>query len=265
MAKKTTRRAAAQSVRRERHEEDASPAFEGRLSQTDEVSSLTRAAKVEKDSERIFLASKLEMLRTHEGLDAASARRSRNSTSSNSQARQRRRARGTSRAKDQQVGEEESHSSWRRWLRDVLYVRFRSSFARGTSFFYEIVCPHQPGGNVNTWLYLTAMNRAQRGSRPSSRIRARTTPASRSSTGAPGSVADEHPLCQPLRLSARHRFPRWGLQVLLVWNSSYEISQNRWRNECSSTTASQTLGPDLSLRLRLDDGRADERSPVRDI
>jgi hypothetical protein len=24
---------------------------------------------------------------------------------------------------------------------------FRSSFARGTSFFYEIVCPHQPGGN----------------------------------------------------------------------------------------------------------------------
>ena len=40
---------------------------------------------------------------------------------------------------------------------------FRSAFARGTSLYYEIVCPTQPGGNVNTWLYLTGMNRAQRG------------------------------------------------------------------------------------------------------
>ncbi len=40
---------------------------------------------------------------------------------------------------------------------------FRTAFARGTSFYYEIVCPHQPADNVTTWLYLTATNRSQRG------------------------------------------------------------------------------------------------------
>ena len=60
-----------------------------------------------------------------------------------------------------------------------------------------------------------------------------------------------------LRGTASHG---WGLQVLLVWNSSYEIAQNRWRNEVllhnrvtngwyfiyrfdyDSTTAEQTSG-----------------------
>jgi hypothetical protein len=40
---------------------------------------------------------------------------------------------------------------------------FRIAFGQGTSIFYEVVCPTVPGGNVNTLLYLTAMNRAGRG------------------------------------------------------------------------------------------------------
>ena len=37
---------------------------------------------------------------------------------------------------------------------------FKSGFAQGTSIYFEIVCPTSPGGNVNTWFYLTGMNRA---------------------------------------------------------------------------------------------------------
>lgn len=40
---------------------------------------------------------------------------------------------------------------------------FRSDFATGTGIYWEIICPQPPGGNVNTWLYLTAMNRAAKG------------------------------------------------------------------------------------------------------
>src|ERR1700747_1416670 len=32
---------------------------------------------------------------------------------------------------------------------------FKNNFAGGTSISWEIVCPTTPGGNVNTWLYVT--------------------------------------------------------------------------------------------------------------
>jgi hypothetical protein len=40
---------------------------------------------------------------------------------------------------------------------------FKAAFASGTSLAWDIICPAAPGGNVNTWLYLTAMNRAAMG------------------------------------------------------------------------------------------------------
>ncbi|HZU28960.1 MAG TPA: hypothetical protein VFA04_25775 [Bryobacteraceae bacterium] len=40
---------------------------------------------------------------------------------------------------------------------------FRSSFATGTSLYWEIVCPDLPGGNVTDWLYITATNRSAKG------------------------------------------------------------------------------------------------------
>jgi hypothetical protein len=40
---------------------------------------------------------------------------------------------------------------------------FKSNFATGTAIYWEIICPTPPGGNVNTWLYLTATNRAAKG------------------------------------------------------------------------------------------------------
>jgi hypothetical protein len=37
---------------------------------------------------------------------------------------------------------------------------FKTSWGLGTSFSCDFVCPVPPGGNVNTWLYLTATNRS---------------------------------------------------------------------------------------------------------
>jgi hypothetical protein len=40
---------------------------------------------------------------------------------------------------------------------------FKTGFTRGTSLFWIAICPTVPGGNVTTFLFLTAMNRASFG------------------------------------------------------------------------------------------------------
>jgi hypothetical protein len=40
---------------------------------------------------------------------------------------------------------------------------FKTNFATGTAVSWEIICPNLPGGNVDTWLYLTATNRSSEG------------------------------------------------------------------------------------------------------
>jgi hypothetical protein len=40
---------------------------------------------------------------------------------------------------------------------------FKTHFETGTGIYWEIICPNTPGGNVSTWLYVTAMNRSAMG------------------------------------------------------------------------------------------------------
>jgi hypothetical protein len=40
---------------------------------------------------------------------------------------------------------------------------FKTNWATGTAIWFDIICPNPPGGNVNTHLYLTAMNRSAKG------------------------------------------------------------------------------------------------------
>ena len=40
---------------------------------------------------------------------------------------------------------------------------FKTAFTRGTSLYWHVVCPTPPAGNVSTFLYVTAMNRAALG------------------------------------------------------------------------------------------------------
>jgi hypothetical protein len=40
---------------------------------------------------------------------------------------------------------------------------FKINWNTGTAIYWEIICPNPPGGNVNTYLYLTATNRSAKG------------------------------------------------------------------------------------------------------
>lgn len=40
---------------------------------------------------------------------------------------------------------------------------FQEDWTDGTSIYFEPICPNPPGGNINTYLYITATNRSARG------------------------------------------------------------------------------------------------------
>ncbi len=222
---------------------------------------LTRGAKVEKDSERIFLASK-----------AGNAPHARRDWTPRQRAEAETLMARTLKLDSVAALEERVAPTITKSAKKTPPVpggvgygmfyttSFRSSFARGTSFFYEIVCPHQPGGNVNTWLYLTAMNRAQRGVEAfvsyqgQNDTRFKVFDWARSDqwqTNIPFANLGDY-----LRGTASHG---WGLQVLLVWNSSYEISENRWRNEVLLHNR-VTNGWDLIYRFDYDSTTAEQTS-----
>jgi len=109
---------------------------------------------------------------------------------------------------------------------------FKSAFAGGTSFYFEIVCPSPPGGNVNTWLYLTGMNRAGRGIEAFVSYYAQTEPHFKVFDWA---RTDHWQIDCPFgslgsyigTVSAHGS----AYQALGVWNSTYQISSSQWRNE----------------------------------
>ena len=183
--------------------------------------SLTRSARAERGSERAFLASKLAMLRTHPGI--------RDDERLQAEAR----LAETFGAKAFQAVATKTAPIPGGVGYGMFYTAaFRTAFTRGTSFYYEIVCPHQPGGNVNTWLYLTATNRAFKGVEAfvsyqgQNDTRFKVFDWARSDqwqTNIPFANLGAY-----LRSTVAHG---WGLQALLVWNSTFEIGQNQWRNE----------------------------------
>jgi hypothetical protein len=109
---------------------------------------------------------------------------------------------------------------------------FKSAFAQGTSLYFDIVCPTSPGGNVNTWLYLTGMNRAGRGIEAFVSYYAQTQPhfkvfdwarTDQWQTDIPFGNLGSY-----LGTTSAHGT---SYQTLGVWNSTYQISSTQWRNE----------------------------------
>ena len=109
---------------------------------------------------------------------------------------------------------------------------FKTAWGHGTSFAFDIVCPTPPGGNVNTWLYLTATNRSGLG--------VEAFVAYNGQNSAAFEVFDwarsDHwqvnvPFAQLgnyLRTESAHGA---AYQVLPVWNSTWLIDQTTWRNQ----------------------------------
>jgi hypothetical protein len=109
---------------------------------------------------------------------------------------------------------------------------YKASWGHGTSFATDFVCPTPPGGNVNTFLYLTATNRSGMGVEAfvsyngQNDTHFRVFDWSRSDhwqTDAPfGSLGNY------LTTVSAHGHP---YQVLPVWNSTWLLSGSTYRNQ----------------------------------
>lgn len=109
---------------------------------------------------------------------------------------------------------------------------FKVAWGRGTSLAFDIVCPTPPGGNVTTWLYLTATNRSAMGVEAfisyngQNDTHFRIFDWARSDhwqTDVPLSG-----LANYLATQSAHGIP---YQVLPVWNSTWQISETSYRNQ----------------------------------
>lgn len=109
---------------------------------------------------------------------------------------------------------------------------FKSGWGHGTSFACDFVCPTPPGGNVTTWLYLTATNRSGMGVEAfvsyngQNDTHFRVFDWSRPDhwqTDCPFSALGNY-----LRTESAHGHP---YQVLPVWNSTWLLSGSTWRNQ----------------------------------
>jgi hypothetical protein len=109
---------------------------------------------------------------------------------------------------------------------------FKTGWGRGTSFAFDIICPTPPGGNVNTWLYLTATNRSAMGVEAfisyngQNDTHFRVFDWARSDhwqTDIPLSGLSNY-----LTKESAHGHP---YQVLPVWNSTWQINATSYRNQ----------------------------------
>jgi hypothetical protein len=109
---------------------------------------------------------------------------------------------------------------------------FKTNWGHGTSFSDDFVCPTPPGGNVNTWLYLTATNRSGMGVEAFVAYNGQTTPHFRVfdwarnpqwQTDVPFTSLGNY-----LTTISAHGHP---YQVLPVWNSTWLIAAGTYRNQ----------------------------------
>lgn len=109
---------------------------------------------------------------------------------------------------------------------------FKTSWGVGTSFNCEFVCPVRPGGNVDTWLYLTATNRSGLGVEALVAYNGQNTPHFRVydwarsdpwQTDIPFTSLDNYITTMSAHGS---QYP-----VLPVWNGTWAIATETYRNQ----------------------------------
>lgn len=109
---------------------------------------------------------------------------------------------------------------------------YKTGWGRGTSIIFDIACPTPPGGNVNTWLYLTATNRSAMGVEAFISYNGQNDTHFRVFDWA----RDDHwqtdvplsGLSDYLTQESAHGHP---YQVLPVWNSTWQINATTYRNQ----------------------------------
>ena len=111
---------------------------------------------------------------------------------------------------------------------------FKANWATGTAIYWEIICPTPPGGNVNTFLYLTATNRSGKGVEAFISYNGQNevffkvfdwarNPAAPWQTNVPFTS-----LANYARTESTHGQP---FQVLPLLNLTYQSAANHWYNQ----------------------------------
>jgi hypothetical protein len=115
----------------------------------EQFSKITSRTPRNKEAQQAFLAGKLHILRTHPAIEL----RAREALVGQFSA---------------QLGKAPTKKIGRPVPGGVGYGAFynspfKTNFTTGTGICWDVICPNPPGGNVNTWLYLTATNRSALG------------------------------------------------------------------------------------------------------
>lgn len=110
---------------------------------------------------------------------------------------------------------------------------FRAAFQTGTAIQYFVVCPTTPGGNVDDFLYLTAMNRASKGLEVHPLYYKQNRMSLRVWDWAPGHENEQRLI--PFEQLDEYLFtledpPGSVNQVMFVVNMSYQVSPTDWGN-----------------------------------
>lgn len=109
---------------------------------------------------------------------------------------------------------------------------FKTAWGRGTSMAFDIVCPTPPGGNVNTWLYLTATNRSGLGVEAFVAYNGQSSVAFEVFDWARNDHWQTNiPFSQLGNYLTTESAHGNAYQVLPVWNSTWMISETTWRNQ----------------------------------
>jgi hypothetical protein len=187
------------------------------------IERITKETPRDTRGEEAFIASKVNLAQTHPRLDRAERELARTELTERI---------GRSRLEDALAKEKDQPVPGGVGYGPFYNSAFKSGFAQGTSIYFEIVCPTSPGGNVNTWLYLTGMNRAGRGIEAFVSYYAQTQPhfkvfdwarTDQWQTDIPfGSLGSY------LSTTSAHGS---SYQILGVWNTTTQISSGQWRND----------------------------------
>lgn len=184
------------------------------------IAAITSRTRRDPKEEEDFIASKVRLAKTHPGLDPDQKRKA----VANVAQRLGRRP--------EEVEKEDAPVPGGVGYGVFYNSTFRSGFALGTSLNFQIVCPTTLGGNVNSWFYLTAMNRAGRGIEAfisyygQQQLRFKVFDWARTDhwqVDCPYSSLGSY-----LYNVASHGVT---YQIINVWNTTMQIGSGTWRNE----------------------------------
>jgi hypothetical protein len=186
----------------------------------DEFANITRQTPRDPDAERAFLASKVLIARTHPTLHL--------------QERATAVAQLVSKAGAAQPESKSAPVPGGVGYGVFYNPAFKINFSTGTAICWDIVCPNPPGGNVNTFLYVTATNRSGLGVEAFISYDGQNqtffkvfdwarNPASPWQTNIPFSA-----LANYLRAESAHGN---SYQTIMLVNATVQTGENQWSNQ----------------------------------